>query len=271
MVATWDYGARVPAAPAASSTVLKAIDVLLAVEELRNEGARLVDLHRRTGHDKTTLLRLLNAWRARGFLIRDEDGRYRLGDGILKVTGAYLDGLGVRTVALPLMRELADQVRETCHLGKLDGTQVIYLAKIEAPQTIRMHSRVGATMPAYSTALGKALLAFERPDILDRVTASEMPPLTARTITSPAKLREELDQTQRRGYAIDDVENEEGVRCVASPIFDNVGVVAAISVSAPSYRFTLKDARRTGPMVASVAGRISERLGDAVLAEAVAP
>lgn len=243
-----------------SSTVDKAIDVLLAIADTGG-AARLTQLQRATGHDKAAVMRLLNAWRARDFVVRGDDAAYRLGPAIVQLARGYLEGDGLVDAARPVMRHLLDQVRETVHLGRLDGTQVVYLEKLESPQTIRMHSRVGALMPAYATGLGKAILAHAGRDVFDRIAAGEMAPRTASTITSPTKLLEELERVRTRGFAIDEGENEDGVRCVAAPVFDVRGVSAAISVSAPAFRFSTDDAARTGPLLVEAAERISASLG----------
>jgi hypothetical protein len=99
--------------------------------------------------------------------------------------------------------------------------------------------------------------------VVDRVAAGEMPARTPNTITTPTRLLEELERTRRRGYAIDEGENEAGIRCVGAPVFDVRGVTAAISVSAPSFRFTAADLERTAPLVVEAARRVSAALGGA--------
>ena len=161
------------------------------------------------------------------------------------------------------MRRLAEQTRETCFLGIRDDRSVLYIAKADSPQAVRPAAGVGARNPLHSTGLGKALLAFASPEA--DVAYAEGGPLevkTPNTIVDPGRLATELERTRARGYAIDDVENEDGVRCVAAPIRDHAGeVIAALSVSAPAYRFALEDLPALAPDVVAVAAEISARIG----------
>ena len=150
----------------------------------------------------------------------------------------------------------------TCHLVLLDGHDVVYVDKVENTATVRMASRIGARMPAYRTAVGRAILAFGPDDLVEDVVAAGLSAVTPRTVTDPAVLVEELRRVRERGYAIDDRENEPEVRCVAAPVFDhNRDPVAAISVSSLVSRLPVVQVRRLGPQVAVVAARISGELG----------
>lgn len=154
------------------------------------------------------------------------------------------------------------ETQETCHLGVMQFPWVVYLEKVESPLAIRMHSEVGAINPMYCTGLGKALLAFSPPDVVDQVCESELEPRTERTITDPARLRVELARIRERGFAIDDVENEVGIRCVGAPIRGHDGnALAALSLAGPETRLTLEVALELGEQVATVAERISRQLG----------
>jgi IclR family acetate operon transcriptional repressor len=160
------------------------------------------------------------------------------------------------------MEELTKATRETCHLGILQFPWVVYLEKVESPLAVRMHSEVGAMNPLYCTGLGKALLAFSSADLIDSICAGEFKARTTQTITTAAGLREDLKRIRERGYSIDDVENEEGIRCVGAPIFDHDGnPIAAISLAGPANRITLPSTTQLGPMVAKAAFDVSRRLG----------
>ncbi|WP_426997508.1 IclR family transcriptional regulator [Pseudarthrobacter sp. N5] len=248
-----------------SASLRKALALLAVVSEQPGsaEGLSLGELTRVSGLNKSTLLRLAAPLLEESLLERDhETGRFRLGHGCLRLGQSYLDGLDVRTVANSELRTLMRSTASTCHLVVLSGQDVVYLDKVEDEATVRMASRVGATMPAYCTAVGKAMLAYSNEEVVSSVLAGDLLPLTDRTITDPDLLRAEFAAIRRRGYSIDDRENEPEVRCVAAPIFGNDDhVVAAVSVSSLSSRMTAKRVREVGPMAAETSLRISSKLG----------
>jgi DNA-binding IclR family transcriptional regulator len=130
-----------------------------------------------------------------------------------------------------------EATRETVHLGLLEGREVVYADKIECPQTIRMYSRVGRRSPLYCTALGKALLTYQAEPVLRDLIRSGLPRYTARTITAASRLRAELKRIREEGYALDNEEFEEGLRCVAAPIRNHVeAVVASVGIAGPATR-----------------------------------
>lgn len=245
-----------------STTLIKGLDLLMMVARAKPGGLRLVDLQRQAKADNAVLLRLLNGLQQRDFVRRDEDARYRLGPAAMELAHSFLADIDVRNAAVSTMRSLVAEAGETVHLGTLRDVSVLYLDKIEAEQTIRMHSQIGRLMPAYSTALGKAMLAAGPTELVERVIGAGLPSRTPRTITTPDGLRHELKTVRARGFAIDDLENEEGVRCVGAAILDHQdAVVAALSISAPAFRFSLEDAHRLGPMIARAAQDVSAQLG----------
>jgi IclR family acetate operon transcriptional repressor len=252
-----------------STTLVKALDLLMLIARANPSGVRLVDLQRQLNADNAVLLRLLNGFQVRDFVRRDDVARYHLGPAAMELAHSFLAGIDVRDAARSTMHRLVAESRETVHLGALRDVGVIYLDKIEAEQTIRMHSQIGRLMPAYSTALGKAMLAAGPPEVVERVIGAGMSSRTPRTITTRRALRRELDMVRQQGFAIDDLENEDGVRCVGAAILDHQNaVVAALSISAPAFRFSLDDAHRVGPTIARAAREVSTRLGaPAALAE----
>jgi len=252
-----------------STTLVKALDLLMLIARAKPGGVRLVDLQRQLNADNAVLLRLLNGFQVRDFVRRDDVARYHLGPAAMELAHSFLAGIDVRDAARSTMHRLVAESRETVHLGALRDVGVIYLDKIEAEQTIRMHSQIGRLMPAYSTALGKAMLAAGPPEVVERVIGAGMSSRTPRTITTRRALRRELDMVRQQGFAIDDLENEDGVRCVGAAILDHQNaVVAALSISAPAFRFSLDDAHRVGPTIARAAREVSTRLGaPAALAE----
>src|SRR6266700_5485 len=142
--------------------------------------------------------------------------------------------------AQPHLRRLVAETEETAHLCILEQARVIYIDKIEPGRSVRMITRIGASNPVHCTSVGKAILSFlpeER--INDIIRRLRFERFTHRTISSAEQLRTEIEKTRRRGYAVDDEELEEGLRCIAVPVLDAQRLpVAAVSVSGPSFRVT---------------------------------
>jgi IclR family transcriptional regulator, acetate operon repressor len=166
-------------------------------------------------------------------------------------------------VAVPHLRALRDRTHETVHLAIPDSSKMVYLDKFESPQPVRLASRVGQQVLLHCTALGKAYLAaLPETEQLAMVRSLELERRTDRTITDRDELLQELRTGWRRGFTVDDVENEAGVRCVGAVLLDRLDrPVAAISVSAPTSRFSEEEALRVGPWCADTAKTISAELG----------
>ncbi|WP_420534765.1 IclR family transcriptional regulator [Actinomadura pelletieri] len=212
---------------------------------------------------KSTVLRLAAPLIDGDLLTRDrETGSFRLGHGALRLGQAYLSSLDMRSVAADPLRRLQHMVGETCHLVVYERPDVVYIDKVENEHNVRMASRVGMRMPAYRTAVGKAILAWLGDDDFQAVVDAGMEPRTERTITDPARLSAELERVRLAGYAVDDRENEPEVRCVAAPIFDHTDrAVGALSVSGLASRITPARVREVGPMVERTGQEISRVLG----------
>jgi DNA-binding IclR family transcriptional regulator len=226
------------------------------------DGLRLAEILRRGDVSKGTAIRLLETLVDAELLRVDGAGVYRLGPTCAIWGSAYLGNLQLREQAGDLLDRLTARTGETCHLGLVDGIRVLYVARVDSPHSIRMVSRTGSTNPLYSTGLGKAILAFSDDATVEAVIAAGLEPRTATTITDPDELHREIARIRRRGYSIDNVENEEGVRCVGAPVFDHEGRVAgAISVAGPTNRMTAERQREFGPEVVAVAEELSRRLG----------
>ncbi|HEU4657102.1 MAG TPA: IclR family transcriptional regulator, partial [Capillimicrobium sp.] len=202
-----------------AKALVKGIAALNAIAA-EPQGLSLIEVARAADLPKATAHRLLSTLVDTGLVRALGDGRYGLGSHCLALGEAYLDAIDLRTEALAEMRRLVDVTEETCHLGILSDDQIVYIEKLDSPHPIRMYSRVGATNPAATTSLGKAILAFSGADVVEDVYGRGIPQRTGATVTDPAEARTRLEQVRRDGYAVDDVENEEGIRCVAAPILD---------------------------------------------------
>jgi IclR family acetate operon transcriptional repressor len=223
---------------------------------------RLVDLVDASGLPRPTALRLLEVLCRAEVLRLDAAGSYALGPRVAAWGQSFLDRLDLRSQAVDLMEQLVEISGETCFLGVLDRGQVLYVAAVNSPQPVRPAARPGFRNPLHCTGIGKALLSGLDDRQVHDLLASPMERRTENSVTEPPVLLEQLALIRRRGYAIDDVENEEGVRCVAAPIRDHTGaVVAGLSVSAPAYRFSTEDVHRLAPDVLRATAELSRRLG----------
>lgn len=191
------------------------------------------------------------------------NGRFRLGLKLFELGTRAVSQLDLRERARPVLERLVLETSETVHLCVLDDTEVVYLDKVEPARSVRMASTVGRRNPAYCTAVGKAILAWlPEPQVEAIVRKHGLKALTANTITSFLELKTELAAVRERGYAIDNEEIEEGLRCVGCVVRDFSNVpVAAISVSGPSFRLTRDKIKSISRPVIAAANALSAQLG----------
>lgn len=217
-----------------------------------------VELHKSTTHRLMIVLE-----RHRLVAKNPETGRYRLGLKLFELGSKAIASKDLLQHSLPHLHGLVKETGETVHLCILDEGEVLYIQKIEPQRSVRMASSIGRRAPAHSTAVGKAILA-ELPDheVNAVILRHPLKSSTPNTITSAEKLKAELRATRTRGYAIDDEENEEGVRCVGAAVRDHSGrPVAAISVSGPSFRITKENAPKIAQPLVRAAVALSHDLG----------
>lgn len=212
---------------------------------------------------RPTVYRLLTTLQVAG-MVTPTDGGFTIGPRVLWLAARRLEQAELRAAGRPHLLDLRDQTGETVHMAVQEQGQVVYIDKVESGGPMRMASTIGAIMPAHCTALGKAMLAHLPPDEVRTILARHgMPRRTPQTITEPDSLLAELETIRARGYAIDNIENEEGVRCAGAAVFDHQGRVAgAISVSGSVHSLSLDRIRReVGPRVSATAMRISRAMG----------
>ena len=218
--------------------------------------SKKLDLYPSTTH------RILDTLKHWGYVEQEPDNQeYQLGLKVLELGMAKLQQIDLVREATPYLKELVNQCNETAHLGVLEEGDVLYLAKEESSQTIRMCSYVGKRAPLYCTALGKVLLAYlpegERKKILSR---RGLPRLTEKTITDKKELEKELGKVREQGFALDREENEKDVSCIAAPIRNYQGkVIAAISISGPAYRVDIDKQNYLKEALIEMSKKISKR------------
>ena len=252
-----------PARSGTVQSVVRSLELLEAVAGHAESG--LLDLANRTGLRPSTAHRLLATLVERGYVVQNpQNSRYRLGHRIVALAGRAEDRMArLRASVRPWMRQILEQYDESTNLTVLDRFSVVYVDQLESSRAVRMFTRIGSRVPAHATGAGKALLAFQPPAMLDQLYAGEpFAQLTARTITSADGLREEFERVRRLGYALDREEYDDGVACVAAPIFDHTGeTLAAISISGPVDRINRLDLREVGERLAEQTLEISRELG----------
>jgi DNA-binding IclR family transcriptional regulator len=246
--------------------LIQSVDrALQLLQELADLGgcAPLSTLARRMGLNRSTVHGLLATLRFHGMVSQDDHGNYVLGIRLFELGYQAVARLDLRIAAGPVLQQLVDEFMETVHLVVSDGLYVVYIDKRESPQSMQIVSRIGQRLPAYCTAVGKAILAFKPEDELDRLLAcSSLTPMTRNTITDPGTLKMHLLQVRLQGYALDQEEIAEGLRCVGAPIFDYTSqVVGAVSISGPSVRMNDEKITQAIQAVLRAAREISHRLG----------
>jgi len=221
------------------------------------------ELAKRLGVAKSTVHRLSVTLVADGMLEQNPDtGKYRLGMALFRLGSLVRRRMIMSNEARPLLRDLREKVNETVHLAVLDGSEIMYVFNLESTQAIRMRSDVGVRKPAYCTAEGQAILAFQPAEVLERVVRDGLSPRTPQTITDPLALKKVLEAVRLRGCAIEDEESELGMRCIAAPLRNDAGeVVAAIGLAGPVSRLSKKALATFIPHVIETAAAISARLG----------
>jgi len=241
-------------------TLVKGLEMLETLAQ--SDSARGVsELARELGLTKSNVHRTLQTLCAAGYARKDEaSGNYECTMKIPRIAAAILGRVDLKRAAEPFMQAVAAVTEETVHLSILDDIDVFYVHKIDSPHPVRAYSEISGRAPAYCVATGKALLAFEEGDPVQRF--GRLAAHTSRTLTSHEALRQELAQIREQGFAVNRGEWRESVGGLAAPIFEASGrVAAAIGISGPNERLRSARIKAFTPDVLRAARRISEALG----------
>lgn len=235
---------------------------LVLIEELASGPKRLGDLAEVLGTHKSTVLRTLQTLEKHGWVRREgEIPVFSLGLRVVELSGSVLEDLDIRTVARPQLDRLGAATGETVHLGVMDGSEMVYLDKVESVHPVRMYSRIGARADLHCTGVGKVLLAFTPVEDWPELGLRKF---TSRTIVTHEDLVAATAEIRRRGWGWDEQEHEESVRCIAAPVLGPGGdVLAAVSLSVPTSRLSTKQLREHVPLLLDVTRRITQGLGGA--------
>lgn len=253
-----------PEAPATVQALDRALD-LLDLLSLR-PGLTLSEVAEHSGQPPSTVHRVLHTLATRGMVESDPATQaWTIGPATFRLGSAFMRRSGLVERARPILRALMEHTGETANLGILQGHDVLFLSQVETQETIRAFFPPGTRAPLHASGIGKALLAFGRPALLDALTKGPgLSRFTEATLTDPAALSTDLARTRHRGFSLDDEERTRGMRCIAAPVFDLSGeAMAGISVSGPAHRIGPEHIKTLGATVTAAAQDLSEALGAA--------
>jgi IclR family KDG regulon transcriptional repressor len=248
--------------PDSVSSVLKVFGILNALGDSRELG--ISELSQKVMMSKSTVYRFLQTMKTLGYVTQEgELDKYSLTLKLFELGSKSLQHVDVIRYANIQMREISKHTKEAIHLGALDDDAIIYIHKIDSMYNLRMYSRVGRRNPIHSTAIGKVLLAWGNPqevqETLEKITFTCS---TKNTIGSVEEFIPVLEQTKAQGYGEDIEEQEEGLRCIAVPIFDRFGtVIAGLSISLPTIRFSEENKQALIQMLHKAAHKVSSQMG----------
>ena len=244
-------------------SVERTLDILESLVEFGSE-VGLVEISQAVNLPLATVHRLLGTLIQRGYVKQNQHNRkYALGFRALQMGHDMRQRFSLRLEARPFLQRLVQSAGESANLAVLDDGDVVYIDQAQSSRILRMFTQVGNRLPAHSTGSGKALLAYLPSDAVDGILRrSGMAGRTSRTITDIHRFHDELAKTRERGYALDDEEQEEGVRCLAVPVRDGSSqVVASLSISGPVTRLSDDHVRDVIPELIDCGAKLSTRLG----------
>lgn len=224
----------------------------------------ITDIASYMGLSKSTVYGLVNTLLLEGYLEQNPDNkRYRLGLKLFEMGCIVQERIDIREIARPYLKNLSEHFKMTVHMAVYKDQEVVYIDKMDAPDTRIVYSQVGKRAPMYCTGIGKAVLAELNPDdaawILD---GQELEALTPNTMTEKEKVLESLEEIRKKGYSTDNEEVELGLKCVAAAIHDYQGKpVAAISISSSAVKMTDEKLEEAALQVKKAAAEISGKMG----------
>jgi DNA-binding IclR family transcriptional regulator len=213
--------------------------------------------------DRSTAYRMLLTLAAAGYVTRDAAGKhYRLGYKLLSLSRSILNGDETSAAIFEVIRRLSNDTGETVHYCVLDRDATVLVMRAKGTQLVAVDFQIGDRSPLHCTSIGKALLAFQPPEALDAAIRRGLPKAARKTITDPAAFRAEIAKVRAQGFAYDDREFHDDMRCVAVPVFDKGGVVqSGISMSGPASRYTLRQLAALRDHALLAAAELSRQFG----------
>jgi DNA-binding IclR family transcriptional regulator len=244
-------------------SIERALSVLECLAQSKH-GFSLSEISRRLGIPKSSAHLILVTLERRGFLQKHtQNGRYCFGLQLVSLSRSALENLDLREEATPFLRSLMQKSGLTVHMAVLERNEAVIIEKVEAPGLVRLASWIGRRLDVNCTAVGKVLISCLPNDELDNLVRTwSFARHNSRTIVSKSALKRELTSVRQSGYALDDEEDEPGLRCIGAPIFnETLKAVAAISVAGTTNQIPIDRVPILARMVMQVAQGISSRLG----------
>jgi IclR family acetate operon transcriptional repressor len=229
----------------------------------------VIALSKQLGLHKSTVSRLLSTLQQEGFVEQNpETGKYRLGLELVTLAGIVLESIDLRQVALPYVSALAQETQETVNVVVLSGNECMNIGGAASPKPIQYIGRIGRRTPTHCTSAGKVLLAYLTAEERQALLPEQLPRFTDRTIVEHQALEAALAQVREQGYSITHEEHQEGLSAAAAPIYDHTGrVIAALTVSGPTYRIGPGEIEALVPSLQETAQHISAQLGSVIATE----
>ena len=255
--------------PASGGPIIQSLRRGLGILEIiakKQTGVTTAEVSREIGLHTSTTFHLLRTLTTLGYLAQDQGTKqYHVGSKIFHLAASVSNEVQLLKMANPLLVDMAKQTGETSHLAIFERGEVIVVGKIDGGGPVGVTERVGYPRPAHCTAIGKVLLAsLSEAELKAFLSSADLRPMTPRTITAQPNLEQELQRVRVQGYAIDDEEFAQGLRCLAAPVRNFTGnVVAAIGISGPVWRVTLDRVAQLTEFVKAAGCQLSQELGHA--------
>lgn len=248
-------------AKATLQTVDRALQLLEILAE-HPEGMQPKEFESILELNKITVHRLLATLENRGFVER-QGNNYKIGLKLVELSSMKLNNIELKTEAAPYLRKLVNLLGLPVQMAILEGNEAVFIEKIESISTFHMYSQIGKRIPLYASGVGKVLLSQKTDEkILSDLSKVTFQAFTHRTLTSPQSVLAEIQTARKQGYAIDNEEHEEGIFCIAAPIYDYRGqIIAAISVGGKEPEFIVDKKADHFTLIKETANEISKRLG----------
>ncbi len=223
-------------------SVIRSFKILCSFDEQHPE-MTIAEISKRTGSSQATIHRFMLTLEEIGAVARNKNGRFQLGMLIADLGGRILQSQVLTNIVQPYVDSIVEKFDETVHVAIQTSDLVTYIGKGESTRSLKIGTYIGKQLPAYCSGVGKMLLSGLTDEALNAyISRINFRQLTYRTITEPEPLRLEIQKVRQQNYAIDDEEAEEGLRCIAVPIYDfNKRMMASISISGPTTRLDLKN------------------------------
>lgn len=245
-----------------STTALKALRTLEIIADTPDE-LSIREVAERINTDKTTAYRMLLTLEEAGYVTRNEfSKRFKLTYKVVSLSRNLLAENEVSKLIIQTLRDISAITEETLHFSVLDGDESVLIHRVKGSHLVNVDFQIGDRAPLHATSIGKVLLAFQDYRFIEEILSRNLSQFAENTITDPDKLRRELHHIRSQGYALDDHEYSDSMRCIAVPVFEGGGRLSGgISISGPDFRFTNEKLEKLREPIMKGAQDLSRHLG----------